>query len=64
MGLLVKLQKSIQRLLSDFKSWNQNHMRKIGLFFQNERLSIDETSNGVGTLYHFNQQPSKGKKGL
>jgi hypothetical protein len=40
-------------------------MRKIGLFFQtSERLSIDETSNGVGTLYYFNQKPSKGKKGL
>jgi hypothetical protein len=38
-GVTVKSTTSIQRLLSDFKSWNQNHMRKIGLFFQKTSVS-------------------------
>jgi hypothetical protein len=65
MGLLVKLQNQY-KILSDFKIWNQNHTQKIGLSLPENLANVYRLTKQLfqwRTLYYFDQQSSKGKKG-
>jgi division protein CdvB (Snf7/Vps24/ESCRT-III family) len=65
MGLLVKTTKLIQGFLSDLKYGIKNHTQRLAYLSENlgKRLSIDEMTLSMRTLYYFDQQSSKGKKG-
>jgi hypothetical protein len=63
--VLVKLQHQYKHFLSDFKIWNQKPHAKEWLFSRKHWKTFIRQKRlfPMGTLYYFDQQSSKGKKG-